>query len=175
MHTAIRISMAAAVLTLFVASAAFASVPWVAHYVTVEIAGPTLDPSLHYELVIGTTAFAVVPGRIDGSARVKTDESQVVTLRAVPGCELITRFTERSGYLYSIVLDTPTHAKVTEAFGVDSPPLNVESSARCTLPPTDATATGPAPGSLLPSVAVLPLAGVVGLIAAFGLRRRRAR
>src|SRR3954452_21509666 len=118
MSRAIRISMAAAALTLLVASAAFASVPWVPHYATVQIAGPTLDPSLHYELVIGTTAFIVNPGRRDGAgrtagdgtARVQTDESQTVTLRAVAGCQLITRFTGRSGYLYDIVLDTPTHA-----------------------------------------------------------------
>ncbi len=145
----LRVSMAAAALTLLVASAAFAGVPWVPHYVTVQIAGPTLDPSLHYELVIGTTAFAFVPDHIGGGARVKTDESQTVTLRAVPGCQLITSFTGRSGYLYDIVLDTPTHAKVSEGFGADSPPLNVESNPSCTLPPTDGFAAGPVTGSPL--------------------------
>jgi hypothetical protein len=138
MNRAFRISMAAATLTLTVASAAFASVPWMPRYVTVQIAGPTLDPSLRYELVIGTTAFTFVPDHIGGGARVNTDESQMVTLRAVPGCQLITSFTGRSGYLYDIVLDTPTHATVTQGFGADSPPLNVESNPSCALPPTTA-------------------------------------
>jgi hypothetical protein len=173
MIRAVRISVVITLLTLAGASAAVAGVTWVPHSVMVMVNGPTLDPSLRYELVIGTTAFIVEPGRRGGSARVKTDDTQTVTLRAIPGCRLITRFTARSGHLYSIYLSSPTHARASEAFGDTETPLNAESNARCTLPPTDVSATGSTPGSSLLRLAVLPLAGAVGF--ATGLRRFRRR
>jgi hypothetical protein len=173
MIRAVRISVVITLLTLAGASATVARVTWVPHSVMVMVSGPTLDPSLRYELVIGATAFMVEPGRRGGSARVKTDDSQTVTLRAIPGCQLITRFTARSGHLYDIYLSSPTHARASEAFGDTETPLNAESNERCTLPPTDVSTTGSTPGSSLLRLAVLPLAGAVGF--AMGLRRIRRR
>lgn len=173
MIRAVRISVVITLLTLAGVSAAAARATWAPHSVMVMVNGPTLDPSLRYELAIGTTAFMVEPGRRGGSARVKTDESQTVTLRAIPGCQLIARFTARSGHLYSIYLSSPTNAKVGEAFGDTETPLNAESSPRCALPPTDVLAAGSAPGLSPLSLVVLPLAGAIGFV--MGWRRLRSR
>src|SRR6476469_9271821 len=101
MKRAVRMAIVVATLALVGASPVSASVPWIAHQVTVMTGmEPQVDPSVAYELAIGTTTFTVYPGDRDGSATVKTDESQTVTLRAIPSCELITSFTGRSGYLY---------------------------------------------------------------------------
>jgi len=146
---------------------------YIPHEVWVIMGFPaTWSPAPQYELQVGDTAFHVGAPRTDGTARVRTNDSVLVTLRRLPGCHLVTQFTARSGYEYSIDLTGPMHAKVNSAFGADSPSFDRESKAQCELPATEttlaATPVTPTPFGW----ATASLTGLIALAAVFALRRR---
>lgn len=146
---------------------------YVPHEVWVVMGFPaTWSPAPQYELQIGDTAFRVGAPRVDGSARVRTDDSVLVTLRRLPGCHLVTQFTARSGYEYSIELTEPMHAKVFSAFGSDSPSFDREVKPQCGLPATDMTMSATLPSSAPFGWMTASLTGLIALAAVLALRCR---
>ena len=159
-------------LTLALAAPALAA-PYIPHQGWVVMGFPaTWSPAPQYELQIGDRAFRVGAPRVDGSARVRTGDSVVVTLRRLPGCHLVTQFTARSGYEYGIELAAPMHAKVVSAFGSDSPSFPREAKPQCALPATDMAMSATPVSSAPLGWAIASLTGLMAVAAVFGLRRR---